>query len=334
MTLQQRDYSTLAVHDLWVSDGRKADVFVAFPDGEVRRPILMAWMDARTRKVLGWAVGKTENTPLVRKSLRDAMTRSRALPREVLIDNGRAYARKEITGGQPNRYRFKVNEGEVLGAVTMLNIEVVWATPGHGQSKPIESFWRTLGETDRRAEFAGAYCGNDPLDKPEEFDPKKAVPLALYLAAVKEDLDAYLERGHRGDSMNGESPGAVYDRLMAAAVVRTPTAEQLRLCLQAAENKTLDADSHSVTILGNRYWCEALAKLTSRGPYTVRYDADDASQPVAIYDGERFICEAPIFVKAGFRDQEAAKTHLRARNAFKKALNAQARAADGEGPIE
>jgi putative transposase len=323
---QQRDYSTLAVHDLWVSDGRKADVFVMFPDGEVRRPIVMAWMDVRTRKVLGWAVGKTENTPLVRASLRDAMTRSRALPREFLLDSGRAYASKEITGGQPNRYRFKVNEGDMQGVATQLNINVVWAIPGHGQSKPIESFWRTLGATDSRAEFAGAYCGNDPLDKPEEFDPKKAVPLALYLAAVKEDLDAYLERGHRGDSMNGESPGAVYDQLMAAAVVRTPTAEQLRMCLQAAETKTLHAEDRSVTILGNRYWCKALAHLKSRGPYTVRYDADDASQPVAVYDGGLFICEAPIIAKTGFRDQEAAKRHLRGRNDFVKATKKGARA--------
>ena len=323
---QQRDYSTLAVHELWVSDGRKADVFVVFPDGEVRRPIIMAWMDARTRKLLGWAVGKTENTPLVRKSLRDAMTRSRALPREVLIDNGRAYAGKGITGGQPTRYRFKVTDDEAPGALTLLNINVIWATPAWGQSKPIESFWRTLGATDRRAEFAGAYCGNDPLDKPEEFDPKKAVPQALYLAAVKEDLEAYLERGHRGDSMNGESPGAVYDRLMATAVVRTPTAEQLRLCLQAAENKMLHAEDRSVRILGNRYWSEPMANLKSRGPYTVRYDADDASQPVAVYDGDRFICEAPIIAKTGFRDQEAAKSHHRNRSTFMKATKVQARA--------
>lgn len=322
---QQRDYSTLGVHDLWVSDGRKADLFVRFPDGEVGRPILMFWLDVRTRKALGWAVGKTENTPLVRASMRDAMTRSKALPREVLLDNGRAYASKEISGGQPNRYRFKVNDDDMLGVATLLNVNVVWATPGHGQSKPIESFWRTICETERRAEFAGAYCGNDPLAKPEEFDQRKAVPLSAYLAAVSEDIEAYLERGHRGDSMDGRSPVEVYDELMRSAVVRTPTSEQIRLCMLAAENKMLDAD-HGVTIMGNRYWSEALAKLATRGPYTVRYDADRAETPVAVYDGDRFICEAPIFVKSGFRDQEAAKTHNRARNAFKKATKVQAKA--------
>ncbi|OGA99424.1 MAG: hypothetical protein A3E25_17840 [Burkholderiales bacterium RIFCSPHIGHO2_12_FULL_69_20] len=322
---QERDYSTLPVHGLWVSDGRKADLFTVFPDGEVRRPLLMFWLDVRSRKALGWAVGKTENTPLVRSSLRDAMTRSKALPREFLLDNGRAYASKEITGGQPNRYRFKVNEDDMPGVTTLLNIDVVWATPGHGQAKPIESFWRTISETDKRAEFAGAYCGADPLDKPEEFDPKKAVPLAAYLAAVTEDIEAYNARGHRGDSMDGRSPGDVYDELMKSAVVRTPTAEQIRLCMLTAENKMLDAD-HGVTVLGNRYWTEALAKLPSRGPFTARYDPDDASTPVAVYDGDRFLCEAALYVKSGFRDQEAAKSHQRSRNAFKKATKVQAKA--------
>lgn len=323
---QQRDYSVLQVHDLWVSDGHRADLFVRFPDGEVRRPIVMAWLDVRTRRVLGWAIGKTENVPLVRASLRDAFTRSKALPREFLIDNGRAFASKEITGGQPNRYRFKVDEAELQGLATLLGIGVHWALPGRGQSKPIESFWRTITETARRAEFAGAYCGNNPLAKPEDFDAKKAVPLADYAAAVAEDIDAYLERGHRGDSMDGRSPVELYAELMEAAVVRTPTAEQLRLCLLAAENVYLDHADRGVRIMGNRYWSEALAKLPTRGPFTVRYDPDSAAAPVAVYDGERFIAEAQIVEKTGFIDAQAAGEHARARKTFLKAERAKAQA--------
>lgn len=324
----ERDFSTLAGHEMWESDGRRCDVFVRFPDGEVRRPILMVWREVHSRYVLGWAAGKTENTPLVRSSMRDAMLRSRSLPREFLMDNGRAYASKEITGGQPNRYRFKVNADDVLGVTTLLGIKPAWAMPGHGQSKPVESFWRTIAETDKRAEFAGAYCGNRPDAKPEEFadfKPSKAIPLQDYLAAVSEDIEAFLDRAHRGDGMDGRSPREVYDELMGSAVVRTPTAEQIRLCLEAAENKTLDAHDRSVTVLGNRYWSEELSELKKRGPYTVRYNADDASEPVAIYDGDRFICEARLVQRTGFRDQEAAKAHIRARNAFKKAARVQAK---------
>lgn len=125
-----------------------------------------------------------------------------------------------------------------------------------------------------------------------------------------------------------QTPASVYGTLMASSVVRTPTAEQLRTCLETIESKRLEAD-HSLSLFGgNRYWCEALAKLPSRGPYMVRYNPDDATAPVAVYDGDRFVCEAPLYSKAGFRDQEAAKTHIRARNAFKKAVKAQARAMD------
>lgn len=324
---QERDYSNVPVNSIWVSDGHKADLFVRFADGEKpARPILMFWNDIRTRKVLGWAVSKTENVPLVRASLLNAMTRSNAAPREFLLDNGRAYASKEITGGQPTRRRFKIKEDEMNGLATMLSIKVIWATPGHGQAKPIESFWRTITATARRGEFAGAYCGNKPDAKPEEFDAKnRAVPLAAYLAAVAEDIEAYNEREHRGDSMDGHSPNELYAELMLTTPVRTPTAKQIHLCMQAAENKSLDHD-HGVTINGNRYWCEALAKLPTRGPFTFRYDPDNASAPVAVYDGELLIAEAPIYARTGFRDQEAAKSHGRARNQFKKAAKAQATA--------
>lgn len=321
-----RDYSTLGVHAMWESDGHRADLWARFPDGEVRRPIVMAWRDVRTRKVLGFAVSKTENEPLVRESLANAIRCSGAVPTEVLLDNGRAFASKGISGGQPNRYRFTVRDDEVNGALTSLGVHVVWATPGHGQAKPIESWWRTVTETTKRPEFTGAHCGNKPDTRPEECEPAKAVPIENFLRALAEDIDAYQDRPHRGNSMEGKSPNQLYAELMANAIVRTPTAEQLRLCLLGAETVTLHAEDRSVIVMGNRYWSEPLAALKRRGPYTVRFDTKDAAAPVAIYDGDQFLCEATLQARIGFRDQEAGRAHVRARKASAKAAKIQAKA--------
>lgn len=325
---QARDYSTLNVHDMWVADGHKADIFVRFPDGSVGRPIVMAWMDIRTRFIVGWAIGKTESTSLVRASLRNAMQCSRAVPREFLLDNGRAFASKEFTGGQPNRYRFKVSDDEISGVATLLGVNVVWSMPGHGQAKPIESYWRNTAETTKRAEFVRAYCGNRPDAKPEEFDARHAVDVHEFARALIEDVEAYHERPHRGDAMGGLSPNEVYAERLSSpeTVVRRPTEEQIRLCLQAAEKVTLDARDRSVTVLGNRYWSEALARLTKRGPYTVRFDPDNLAEPVAVYDGDQFIAEAKVIDPTGFRDQEAAKSHARAKRAYVKGVRQQAQA--------
>lgn len=316
---QKRDYTTLQVHDIWCADGRTADVFCRWthPDGStsIGRPIVVGWLDVRTRYLLGFEIGRTESADLIRLAFKNALEQAGVIPDEALMDNGRGFASKLITGGAQNRFRFKVKEEDVPGILTCMGINPVWATPGHGQAKPIESFWRVLAELDKRAEFRGAYVGNRPDARPEEWVPNKAIPIEVYRDALIKEINAYNRRGHRGDGMNGRSPLEVYTELLESAPPRKqPTAQQLRLCLLAAEAVRLDKKDYSVRILGNRYWDEALAGLDERRTYTVRFNPENASEPVYVYDGTRFICEARIIEKTGFRDREAAKAYNRARN--------------------
>lgn len=316
---QERDYSSMALHELWNSDGHKADLFCRWDDGTIARPIVLAWIDLRTRYCLGYEIGYVENADLIRFAFRNAAMACKALPRAALLDNGRGYASKLLTGGQKTRFRFKVKEEDVPGILTLFGIDVTWATPGHGQAKPIERFWGTVAQVAKQAQFQGAYCGNRPDAKPEDFDAAKAVPLKDYRAALDTALAAYNNKAHRGDSMDMQSPRAMYDELAKTTPIRQPTTTQMRLCLLAAESQMLSAN-YSITILGNRYWSESLAHLSSRGPYVVRFNPENAADDVAVYDGDRYICDAPLIAKTGFRDQEAAKTHIRARNSFKKSM--------------
>lgn len=126
---QVRDYSGLELHELWNADGHKADVFVKDKSGEVFRPIVVAFQDVRSRKFLGWAVGRSETAELVRRALHASIVAGgNVIPRRVLMDNGMAFAAKENTGGAPNRHRFKVKENELPGTMTLLGIEYMWAT--------------------------------------------------------------------------------------------------------------------------------------------------------------------------------------------------------------
>jgi hypothetical protein len=106
-------------------------------------------------------------------------------------------------------------------------------------------------------------------------------------------------------------------------VVRQPTAEQLRLCLLAAEKVRLGRDG-SVTILGNRYWSATLASQPTGVDYVVRFNPEDATDPVSVSRGSQFICEADLIARTGFRDQEAAKDDARHKRRFIRAKNVQA----------
>jgi len=324
---QQSDYSEIKPHGLWSSDGHKLDLMCRFPSGHIGRAILIIWYDQRTRYVLGYAISQVENADVIRMALRNAMMNSNAVPGEVLIDNGRGYTSSLISGGTPNRYRGKVKEEEPLGILTQMAIAIHFSLPGRGQSKPIERLWGALASISKQRQFAGAYCGNNPTTKPEEFDASKAVDIALVEAAIVEFIERHNTRAHRGDGMNGQSPRAMMEELLKTTPVTQPTKEQLRLCLLAAESVTLAPD-HSVMILGNRYWSEDLAKLKSRGPYTVRFNPESAADPVSIYDGEDFLFDAPCVAKTGFQDQEAAKTYARSKSSAMKASKLHKKALD------
>lgn len=316
---QKRTY-TLQLHDIWCADGHKADVFVKDESGETFRPIVMGWMDVRSRALLGWAVAKSETADLVRRALHQAITRSNAVPREALLDNGRAFASKEITGGVPNRYRFSVKENEVLGTLPLLGVSVVWATPGHGQAKPIESFWRNLTEMAKRSEFSQAYCGNNPDAKPEHFDRKKAVQLAVFKRVLAETIADYHTREHRGDAMDGKSPHAVYEALAQITPTRQPTAAQIRFCLMTAEATRLKGEEGSIQLNGNRYWSPEISGLSRAATYTVRYNPEDAQDPVSLYLNDRFICEVPIVGDVAFRNRDEAKKQANNRRAWVKSV--------------
>lgn len=321
---RRRDYTTLSVHEIWNADGRMADVHVRWPDGDVCRPIMVAWLELRTRTVVGWAIGKSESAQLVRMALGNSLERARAIPSGAYLDNGRAFASKELTGGQETRYRFSVKPGEIQGALTMGGVKVLWAKPYNGKAKPIESFWNTLAEAEKRPEFVGAYCGNKPDNRPDEHDVKNAIDVALYENLLREELDAYHTKSHRGDGMDGRSPNQVYAALMPDAVVRQPTSAQIQRCRMVPQKVTLNR-SGEVNLLDNRYGNDATAGM-ARGTYTAYYDPSDASAPIELWDGGEQVATVPLLAKTGFADREAAQDHARALNTFKRATREKAKA--------
>lgn len=94
----------------WINgDGYLHNVFVRWFNGDVIRPKTWFWQDVKTRKILGWRCDVSENIDSIRLSFMDVVTRY-GIPEDfhITIDNTRGAANKWLTGGAPNRYRFKV----------------------------------------------------------------------------------------------------------------------------------------------------------------------------------------------------------------------------------
>src|SRR5690348_6076551 len=319
---QERDVSAMSALEGVNADGHRWDFNVRFPDGSIGRPCILGWQDLYSRKLLGWRLGDHENSDMVRLSFGD-MVRNYGAPGGVWLDNGRAFASKWMTGGTPNRYRFKVREDDPTGVITAIvgADNVHWVTPYHGQAKPIERMWRDF--CDRIAKhpaFAGAYVGNNVMNKPENYG-SHAVPWAEFERVVTEEIHAHNARVGRRTKVCGgvQSFDQAFAASDATATVRKVSEEQLRLLLLAAEAVTASPVDGSVRLAGNRYWTEALSEHAGR-KVVLRVDPWHLQGEAHVYalDGT-YIAAAECTAAVSFADVNAAREHARGRKQYKRA---------------
>ncbi len=317
---QRRTVAGLHAMELVNIDGHKFDVFVRFPDGTIQRPIMVAIQDVYSRKVLARRVGMSESAVQTRLCFAD-LFRDFGIPKGCVLDNGRAFASKWITGGARSRFRFKIREDEPTGLLTGLGIEIHWALPFRGQSKPIE---RAFGDMCKNIatdpEFAGAYTGNRPDAKPENYG-SRAVPLADFMRVLDLGLAEHNARiGRDTEIAHGRSFDAAFEESYASAPIGKATAEELRQALLTGEQLRPDRKSGHITIAGNRYWTPELSQLAGQ-LLTVRFDPDDLTLPIHIYDrGGEYICSAPIWEDTGFLDIASAKARAKLEGDLRKAV--------------
>lgn len=329
---QRRDRSCFRALEAINMDGHTVDVRVRWEDGSEGRPALTVAQDLCSNTILAHRVDRTENTEAVRLALADVVTRW-GIPDLCWLDNGRQYASKIISGGQPTRYRFKVLEEEPDGILKALGVTVHWTQPYSGQSKPIErAFGDFCQSISKHPAFHGAYTGASPVAKPANYGAR-AVPIAEFEAVLAGEIERHNARpGRRTAACGGTlSFRAALDASLADAgtLVRRATAAQRRMLLLAAEAVTARKPDGAIHLMGSRYWAEEL--LDHMGErLTVRFDPADLAAPVAVYTGDnRLLCEAEAIGDVLFADAEAARTHARARRDFlrhtKGALDAERR---------
>ncbi|MDC9620106.1 transposase domain-containing protein [Xenorhabdus sp. XENO-7] len=327
----------------WINgDGYQHNVFVRWFNGEILRPKTWVWQDIRTRKILGWRTDVSENSDSIRLALADVVEQY-GIPRHVTIDNTRAAANKWMTGGVPNRYRFKIKEDDPKGIIPLLGIQLHWTSVlfgrGHGQAKPIERAFSHggLGEVvDRHPALAGAYTGPNPMAKLDNYGDR-VIDAETFLQVLAEGI-AFWNRQPKRDTEACQgvlSFDAAFEQSYQESAIRKATAEQRHLLLLPAESVTVNNGTFTLNAGGkiaarkNRYYHEQLLGIKPN-KVVIRFDPQSLHESVLCYtlDG-RFICAAQCIEKSGFGDTQAAREHERNRTRFvkrtKEATTAQRR---------
>ncbi|QQQ19705.1 Mu transposase C-terminal domain-containing protein [Brevundimonas vitis] len=309
---QQRTVADLSAMELVNIDGHKWDVFVRWPDGSIGRPMMVGIQDVYSRKILAWRIGETESAVLTRLAFAD-LFRDFGIPKACLMDNGRAFASKMITGGAKSRFRFKIKPEEPTGLLTSLGIAIHWALPFRGSSKPIERAWRDLcNSVANRPEFAGAYTGNTVLNKPENYG-QKAVDLEEFKRVVALGIEAHnAQLGRNTEMGRGQhSFDQVFEASYATASVGKAKPEHLRMALLASDVVRCDRKDGSIKAYQNIYWSPAMSALAGQR-VIVRFDPDDLHSEVHVYSlNNAYLASAPLQERTGFLDVAAAGRRAR-----------------------
>lgn len=155
----KRTRRLLASNDIWVSDGHDANNYVIAPNCKIIRPVIVAWMDERSRMITGFDVDITENTDLIVSSLVSAVGQH-GIPEKIYVDNGKAYMNKRTSEKFQSENRMKVYH--------MLGTEVMTARPYNAREKSIERFWGMLDGS--FAKFLPGYTAKNTVSKPESTE--------------------------------------------------------------------------------------------------------------------------------------------------------------------
>lgn len=322
---QIRSVADLHAMELVNIDGHTCDVFVNWgKDAKGRdiiaRPTLIAIQDVYSRKFLSWRFARSEDMVTARLVFAD-LFREHGIPGGLLSDNGRAFASKWLTGGAKTRFRFKVRDEDPQGVLTALGITIHWAKPYRGQSKPIERGFRDFCDAiAKHPAFEGAYTGNSPVAKPENYG-NAAVPLEMFKAVWNAGIAAHNAQLGRRSEMGGgtRSFDQVFADSYARSAIGKATPEQLRIALCAADQLTCNRQNGAITLAGNRYWSPDMLDLAGQ-KVMVRFDPDDLMQPLHVYSRDgKFLLSAPVWEADGFLDMAAAKQRQRLEKDWKKA---------------
>lgn len=330
----KRMYEDLESNDIWVADNHTFDIMVE-KEGKPARVYLTAFMDVRSRKMMGWCVTDAPSSDATIYALKKGCEKF-GVPRSIYTDNGREFLFHDLGG---NGFRKKKKNGEELKLPSILDdlgIEFRTALPRNARGKGIERAFYTVKE--HFSKLFESYTGGTILERPDRL--KKMVKTMKGLPSIEEFIqyvDIYIEgwynkQPHEGTGMKGKCPDEVFaENMITKRVLPKEKADLMFMRYAKSNTGMLKVGKNGITLTfyGKQlqYWNEELWKEYFGQNVYVRYNPEDLSN-IRIYDEQkRFLCIAALKEELSYTasKQEVKKQQQQNRNAIKEVANYKAK---------
>lgn len=299
----KRDYSHLLAMEEIVGDGHIYDLFVEW-SGRAVRPQLSAWVDLKSRKIVGWCVTVQTNSETIGLALRHAIL-TNGLPGRIYVDNGKDYLSNYIED-----------------VCQRLDIGIRNCIPKTPRSKAIERLFRTVH--DHFTLHLPGYCGNKPENRPPDFNEKKLLK-AGKLLSMEEFVNrwaAWVEEYN--NTVHSELKETPADTFAASPHVRPGKVNPRDLDILLMKREQVKVHAGYITLLGREYWSHNIELGRLVGEWVqVWYDFNRMGEVLIWYKG-KFIGTA-VNRKALLHGESRADlvAELRANRQIKKAIKQQ-----------
>lgn len=300
-----RDTSTLEVMEYVVADSHTCDfwVEVTAPNGKVRaiRPILVAWMDVRSRRILGAILCEHPNTQIIKLSFIKMCIEAGCVPKHVHTDNGKDYANRETLGQDRNLRAF----GEALMDAEFKGFYLAMGAQDWSRSLPykpwdkhIERFFCTLSNqfSRRFASYTGTLTGSKTEAKREKdiqrmLQRGELLTLDETMELIDQYFSRYESRQHRGlkrVEAEWRTPLTVWENAPRYECPLPAREYMTMLMMKSAQAKVT---SQGINRFNTLYTAPELA-FYNRKTVGIRWDPDDITKLYVYAKDGRKVCEA------------------------------------------
>lgn len=338
MTKAVRDLSKLKVMEMVQGDEHTFDCWVSYrnQNGKVTaiKPVLVAWLDMRSRAIMGDIMCKNANMQILKQSLfKMIYSDVGGTPQYILIDNGKDYTGKQMTGLNRNQRR---REESDAGDTKLIHLDS--ETEGIYRSIGIEDFFRALpyegwvkGEIER---FFGSVCtqftkwinsytgtltGSRTVakirkDVPKMLERGELLTLEEFFAEWTKWLnDFYMKKIHRGLKEQKEeytTPLECFENADSYYKAAPPKSMATMLMMKA--DKVL-VRNVGIKRFGYYYNAPELYGYINQ-KVNIKYDPEDVTRLYVYDNNNKKICEAEsqeLLLVAPRMDQEALTKHMK-----------------------
>lgn len=308
MVKASRDTGALQVMEIVMGDEHTFDCWVSYtmPNGKVKaiRPVLVAWIDVRSRTIMGDIICEHANSQILKQSMLKVLYQEHGgVPRYLYIDNGKDYTSFAMTGrNRKERYGLELAfDEDVCGFYKSIGIEDYHrAKPYEAWNKgEIERYFRTVCDKFSRwfTSYTGTLTGAKTSAKvPKDIQKMLEAGKLLTLEEFYQKWDEWLHTKyeHRNSSAlkkQGEkrpNPWDVFEN--AERYEKAAPPKSYATILMMKEENVL-VRNVGIVRRGYEYRADELCDYIGR-KVNIRYDPDDLTK-LYVFDlkGKR-ICEA------------------------------------------